>query len=205
MARKKWLWKGAASAGAAVGVSVWWRYAARKRSLPCPSWAAGVLVHPFSHLVPPSLDKLEVAPGMRVLDVGCGPGRLSIPMAEAGATVVSLDLQPGMLRRLRQRASGTPNVLPVRADITRSPLRADFFDRAVLVTVLGEIPAREAALRAIFAALKPGGVLSITEIMGDPHYQSRRTVSQLAAGAGFKLHRDYDGLLAFTMNFIKPA
>jgi len=41
----------------------------------------------------------------------------------------------------------------------------------VLVTVLGEVPDREAALREIFDALKPGGILSVTEIIFDPHFQ----------------------------------
>ena len=39
--------------------------------------------------------------GMRVLDVGCGTGRMTIPFAEQGAQVVALDFSEGMLARLR--------------------------------------------------------------------------------------------------------
>jgi predicted methyltransferase len=44
---------------------------------------------------------------------------------------------------------------------------------------------REAALVEIFQALKPGGILSVTEGFLDPHYQSREQVRHLAQPAGF--------------------
>lgn len=43
--------------------------------------------------------------GARVLDIGCGPGTLSIPLAKAGAQVTALDIASGMLDRLRETAS----------------------------------------------------------------------------------------------------
>lgn len=199
----------AAAAGAATGLALWWRYAARRRSLPCPAAFAGLLDHPFSRWIPPSLDKLEFAPGLKVLDAGCGPGRLTLPAARAvgpDGLVVALDLQPGMLRRLEQRLAraGIANVRPLLADLARSPLRLNTFDRALLVTALGEIPDRDAALDAIHDALKPGGILSITEILPDPHYQRRATVLSLAAAAGFEVHREYPGLGHYTLNLRKP-
>jgi cyanophycinase-like exopeptidase len=39
-------------------------------------------------------------------------------------------------------------------------------------------------MREIFDALKPGGMLSVTEIIFDPHFQSRPTVARLARAAG---------------------
>lgn len=71
-------------------------------------------------------------------------------------------------------------------------MRAIFFDRAWLVTVLGEVPAREAALREVYKALKLGGVLSIAEVIPDPHYQNQSTVRRLAEGAGFRFDRLYE-------------
>ncbi|OPY46291.1 MAG: Mg-protoporphyrin IX methyl transferase [Methanoregulaceae archaeon PtaU1.Bin222] len=44
------------------------------------------------------------APGSRVLDIGCGPGPISLPLARAGAEVTSLDISSGMLQRLREKA-----------------------------------------------------------------------------------------------------
>jgi ubiquinone/menaquinone biosynthesis C-methylase UbiE len=75
------------------------------------------------------------------------------------------------------------------------------FDRAFLVTVLGEVPDRGAALRALHEVLRPGGVLSVTEFLPVPHYQSRRAVRRLAAEAGFVAAESYGNALAFTLNF----
>ena len=137
------------------------------------------------------------------------PGRLTIPVARAvepGGEVVALDIQEGMLDRLRKGvdATGLKNIRPILGGIGQAEIESNSFDRALLVTVLGEIPDREAALREIYRILKPGGILSITEIFPDPHYQTRFTVRTLCEAAGFQLAKEFGHVLAFTMNWIKP-
>lgn len=155
------------------------------------------------------LDRAGVAPGMRVLDAGCGPGRLTIPAAErvgAEGEVVALDVQEAMLTLVRHNVAsrGLTNVRTVLGGLesvtTISGLAAGTFDRALLVAVLGEVPNRESALLALRAALKPGGILSITEVIPDPHYQTSGTVRRLAEDAGFHLLESYGTPLAFTLN-----
>ncbi len=146
---------------------------------------------------------------MRVIDVGCGPGRLTIPVAKAvgpDGEVVALDIQQGMLERLRKRidAADLKNIRPIQGGIGQAQIESDAFDRALLVTVLGEIPDRDAALREIYRILKPGGVLSITEIFPDPHYQTRSTVRTLCEAAGFRPTKEFGHVFAFTMNWLKP-
>jgi SAM-dependent methyltransferase len=193
----------AAGAGIVTGVILY------SRRHPCPAWLAGWLENPLAAMMPPSLDRLELSPGMRVLDVGSGPGRLTIPMAKAvapGGEVVALDLQMKMLERLTRRADreGAANIRAVHGNIVEAGVEPESFDRAVLATVLGEINDRERALREIASALRPGGVLSITEIIGDPHRLSRETVRRLAESAGLLLRNEFGGRLAFTLNFEKP-
>ena len=53
-------------------------------------------------------------------------------------------------------------------------------------------------------ALKPGGILSITEFFPDPHYQSRGSVRHLAEKEGFQLERQFGAWLAFATNFVNP-
>ena len=200
----------AAGAGAVVGVSLLWRSASRRYALPCPWWLSGSIVNPVWQKAPPTLDRLELEPGMRVLDVGCGPGRVAIPAAEAvgpEGEVVALDLQSHMLRKLEERAEqrGVTNIQTREGDITRDMWERAAFDRAILVTVLGEIPDRAAALRTILGALKPGGILSVTEVLPDPHFQTRSTVLRLAAAVGFRLRGEYGNWAAFTLNFERPA
>lgn len=72
-----------------------------------------------------------------------------------------------------------------------------------MVTVLGEIPNREAALQEVFAALKSGGILSVTELVFDPHFQRLSTVLQLANAAGFREKNRFGNAIAYTLNLEK--
>ena len=198
---------------AIVGVALGWRWASRRRSLPCPSWAAWLLDNPFTETIAgteTTLDRIGLRPGERGLDVGCGPGRLSIPAARRvgpDGAIVAYDVQPGMLDWLRRRVAEArlTNVEARLGDIAiDADLPAASFDRTWLVTVLGEIPDRAAALRNIYRVLKPGGTLSITEIAGAPHYQRRTAVVSLCQEAGFQPADHWGTALAFTQNFVKP-
>jgi SAM-dependent methyltransferase len=199
-------------ATALIGAGIWWRWASRRRQLPCPSWLAGVLDNPLTETVAgtqTTLDRIGLQPGEVVLDVGSGPGRLAVPAAQrvgANGRVVALDVQPEMLARLQERAAeaGVTNIELQLVDISGdNSLPANRFDRAWLVTVLGEIPDREAALRNLWRLLRPGGTLSITEIFPDPHYQTRSTVLKLGQASGFDPTHYWGTPLAFTQNFVK--
>jgi len=109
-----------------------------------------------------------------------------------------------MLDRAREkaRAAGLANVQFVQAG--QGELGHDQFDRAFLVTVLGEIPDRDAALKEIFAALKPGGLLSVTEVALDPHFQTRGSVARRATGVGFREAARHGNRLAFTLMLQRP-
>lgn len=50
----------------------------------------------------------DVGPGSRVLDVAAGTGALSVPAAEAGASVLGIDIAPGMMERLAERLKPYP-------------------------------------------------------------------------------------------------
>jgi ubiquinone/menaquinone biosynthesis C-methylase UbiE len=155
------------------------------------------------------LDRLDLAPGMWVLDVGCGMGRLTLPAAQrVGPTgaVVAADIQAEMLQRARAKseAVGLTNIRFLHAGVGEGKLERNRFNRALLVTVLGEIVDREAALAEIASALKPGRMLLVMEILIDPHYQSRSIVRKLAHSAGLQELCCWGNPLLFTILFVKP-
>jgi 2-polyprenyl-3-methyl-5-hydroxy-6-metoxy-1,4-benzoquinol methylase len=194
----------------AAGLSVWigWRLVSRRRSLPCPAWLGWLLEiqNPFlkvSH-AGTVIGHLDLKPGMAALDVGCGPGRLTVPMARAvgpDGSVTALDIQPAMLEKAREKArkEGLENVRFVEGGAGSGKLEKNRYDRAILVTVLGEIPDRNAAMKEIFSALKPGGILAVTEIVADPHFQSHQKILDLAIPIGFREKAFFGNKIAFTL------
>jgi ubiquinone/menaquinone biosynthesis C-methylase UbiE len=201
-----------ASLGLVVAAGVAWRLASRRSELPCPAWLSFLLENPFMETVAGAallMERASVAPGMHVADVGCGPGRLTIPLAERvgpEGRVLAVDIQPAMIERLAGRLEerGLENVEPRLAAAGGGALEPEAFDRVFLVTVLGEIPNRAEALEEIAAALRPGGVLSVTEVLPDPHFQSRSRVLKLATSAGLEPVATYGNPLTFTVNFRRP-
>ena len=183
----------------------------RRRPIPLPPGLSFVLENPLTNAVVGErrlISHFRLTPGMRVLDAGCGPGRLSVPVARAvapGGEVVALDGQPEMLDRLRRRLAveGVTNVRPVQATLGEGTLPAESFDRILLVMVLGEVRGRDAALRELQSTLKPGGLLCIAEALGDPDYHRPSTVRREAEAAGLQFVERRGGPLVFTMSFTR--
>ena len=193
-------------------VFVGWRWASRVWSLPCPSLVGWTLESPFYYRITgteKTLGRIGLKSGQRVLEIGPGPGRLLIPAAKRvrpGGEVVGIDIQPGMVERLQERArnANITNLTAILGDATQPIVSESSFDVVFLVTTLGEIPDRAGAIAQCFRALKSGGILSISEMLPDPHYQSKTTVKRLAQAAGFRLQSVEGGIWLFTANFVKP-
>lgn len=190
-----------------------WRLSSRRYSLPCPTWLGWLVEmdNPFSKInsAVTIIEHLDLQQGMTVLDIGCGPGRLTIPVASkvgSRGEVVAMDIQAGMLQKTKEKAEAAnlTNIKFLHAGVGENKLECDKFDRALLVTVLGEIPNREVALKEIFDTLKPGGILSVTEIIFDPHFQRRGTVLRLANAVGFREKNLFGNSIAYTLNLEKP-
>jgi ubiquinone/menaquinone biosynthesis C-methylase UbiE len=195
-----------------VVLTLVWRFISNRRSLPCPSWLSWMVEmdNPFTKTNRASviIDLLGLQPGMKVLDAGCGPGRLAIPAAKAIGSqgeLTALDIQAGMLARVQEKArtAGLSNIRLMQVELGKGKLEMAYYDRAMLVTVLGEIPEQEAALQEIYQALKPGGILSVTEVIFDPHFQSRESVQRVAGRVGFREAGFFGKRLAYTMHFEK--
>jgi SAM-dependent methyltransferase len=100
---------------------------------------------------------LELRPGWRVLDVGCGAGRHTRAFADRGARCIGLDLSAALLRLARETTAATL----VRADMRHLPIRPASMDLTVnLFTSFGYFERdaeHAAALAEMIGTVKPGG------------------------------------------------
>lgn len=111
------------------------------------------------------VDALELEPGMRVLDVGCGPGRHALELARRGIEVTGIDLSPDFVALAREAAAGEE--LPARFEVLDVRDLAADADYDALVCLcqggFGLLGGDDAVVLERFArALRPGGRLALS-------------------------------------------
>lgn len=100
--------------------------------------------------------------GQRILEVGAGPGKFTLPLASRGLDVVANDLSPILLERLHQTSGGRVKTLACDvADIARAVDAP--FDRVVGFFVLHHLRGFEHAFTALAAVMQPGARLVFCE------------------------------------------
>jgi SAM-dependent methyltransferase len=99
-----------------------------------------------------------VAAHPRVVEVGIGTGRIAVPLARRGATLVGTDIASRMLARLLGKGQDIDACL---AEGAWPPFRAGSFDAALFVHVLHLVPDVAATVRATLALLRRPGVMIV--------------------------------------------
>jgi ubiquinone/menaquinone biosynthesis C-methylase UbiE len=176
--------------GALAAVALWWR----RNPSACPYSQRFWVEAPHPLITRARLRAtLEPVPGEHLLEVGPGTGYYALPMAEwlgPSGTLEVFDLQQEMLDHTARRAAEAGlRVMPTQGDARSLPYGSGTFDAAYLVTVLGEIPDQEAALRELARVVRPGGRVVVGEVIGDPHWVSPGALERRAAAAGLRLER----------------
>jgi ubiquinone/menaquinone biosynthesis C-methylase UbiE len=179
---------GALAVGAAA---LWWR----KNPSACPYGQRFWVEAPHPLITRDRLRGiLEPQPGERLLEIGPGTGYYTLDLAEwvgDNGAIEIFDIQQEMLdhtiRRARER--GLENVNATLGDAQRLEWDDASFDAAILITVLGEIPDQDAALREVARVLRPGGRLVVGELVGDPHYVALGSLRRRANAAGLAFER----------------
>ena len=193
------------AAAVVAGAALWWR----KNPSACPYGQRFWVEAPHPLITRQRLREiLDPRPGERILEVGPGTGYYTLDVAEwikPGGQVDILDLQQEMLDHTMRRAGerGLSNVTPTQSDATGMPYEDGTYDAAFLVTVLGEIPDQDAALRELARVLKPGGRLVVGELLGDPHYVRLAPIRLRASGVGLAYERRVGNALGYFARFVK--
>ena len=108
-----------------------------------------------------------LSPGMSVLDCGCGPGSLTVDIADlvTPGKVIGIDLEASQFVHGRDlaRQRGTANVSFERGDISRLQFENSTFDAVFVHAVLYHLSDPQRALREVRRVLKPGGVVGILD------------------------------------------
>ena len=94
-------------------------------------------------------------PNARILDVGTGTGRISVPLLERGVDLIGCDISSRMLSRLKEKL---PSARIAQSDASLLPFPTAHFDVVLTVHVLHLIAPWQEALREFRRMLKPGGV-----------------------------------------------
>jgi SAM-dependent methyltransferase len=152
------------------------------------------------------LSMLGVRPGDRILDLGCGDGYFTLRMLKRGYTMVSADLDPKQVERLRDAARR--DRLPafaLRSDAATLPFATASFDAVVCREVLEHVADPAPVLAEIRRVLKPGRALCVTvpgalsehwfqlvnpawlDMAGHVHVYRRRALTRILERAGFRV------------------
>jgi cyclopropane fatty-acyl-phospholipid synthase-like methyltransferase len=116
-------------------------------------------------------DRLQLRPGDRLLDMGCGGGRHAFAAMKRGASVIALDYSEADLKDVRATVAAmheagevpvTRPWLPINGDALRLPLPTNSVDRIVCSEVLEHIWDYRGAIAELVRVLKPGGRMAVT-------------------------------------------
>ena len=101
---------------------------------------------------------VNLQPGLRVADVGCGPGAYHPLLCAAGCRVAALDASWGMAAETQRQAQHDHfPVYPIQAHAEALPLAADAVDRLLANHMLYHVADQQTALREMYRVLKAGG------------------------------------------------
>jgi SAM-dependent methyltransferase len=116
-------------------------------------------------------ERLGLAPGDRLLDLGCGAGRHAFEALRRGAHVVAFDYDEAELKDVAAMAAAMDSAGQIlapghsattRGDATRLPFPDGSFDRIIAAEVLEHIPDDVAAIHELSRVLRPGGTIAVT-------------------------------------------
>ncbi|WP_055586500.1 class I SAM-dependent methyltransferase [Streptacidiphilus griseoplanus] len=157
-----------------------------------------------AHTVEPLLDAAGVRAGLRVLDVGCGPGRVAAAALARGARVTAVDASPEMVRLA---AAAHPALDAQKGVLPDLPFPDGSFDAVTGNFVVNHLGDPAAGIAELLRVLRPGGRLALscwerermraTAVFGEAVAASGVAVPPDLPGSGMFLRDAEDRTAAF--------
>ena len=129
------------------------------------TWEAGDFAEVAKHIETVAeefVSRLDITPGMKVLDVACGSGNLAVIAAQKGATVTGIDIADNLVEAAKKRAGALGlDVKFEQGDAEDMPYADDTFD--VVMTMFGAMfaPRPDVAAGELIRVCKPGGTIAM--------------------------------------------
>jgi ubiquinone/menaquinone biosynthesis C-methylase UbiE len=145
---------------------------------------------------------MDLRPGERVLDLGCGSGwatRLVARMVAEGpegfGQVVGVDVSDEMIRQARTASKDFENILYVWGSAEKIPWEENFFDKVLSVESFYYYPDQDRALHELFRVMAPRGRLFILINLYKDNPYSQQWVDKLRVPVHVRSAAEYAGLL----------
>lgn len=150
-----------------------------------------------------TLRLMDLRPGQRVLDLGCGAGwatrllarAVALDSGDGEANVVGLDVSDEMIRLARETSRGLNNVSYVVASATQIPEKDSVFDRILSVESFYYYPDQGLALDEVFRVMAPGGRLFILINLYTDNEYSLQWVDKLKVPVHVRSAAEYTEML----------
>lgn len=163
-----------------------------------PDRLAFILNNPIRRYIQPPeelLSKLDIGRDYVVVDFGCGPGFLTIPLARLAARVIGVDISSRMLEKAANYAERKGVVIEIiQSDGIEINLADESVDLILLAHVFHEIDDKPRVLGEFFRIMRPSGKLAMVERtrggsmlagkLGPPIIYESEVISQMVQ-AGF--------------------
>jgi len=164
----------------------------------CPSWLSFILYNPLRKKFT-DRDKIlsdsQIRKDSTVLEVGAGNGFLTEAIAETAGKIVIVELQEGMIRKLRKRVERFgDNIEIINVDISLVNLETGFADVCLIYYCFHEISDQPAAAHNIANAVKRNGILSIYEPTVEVGKKAMATTVNMFNDEGFIKEAENNGL-----------
>jgi len=149
-----------------------------------------------------TIRRMNLRPGERVLDLGCGSGwatrllaRLVVDGPEGFGQVVGVDVSDEMIRVARAASKDFDNIMYVWGSATQIPWEENFFDKMLSVESFYYYPDQERALAELFRVMAPRGRLFILINLYKDNPYSLQWVDKLKVSVQVRSAAEYVDLL----------